>query len=86
MHQPVCGGLAARFVVGTRYACLMPMNTRYTHEQIDAVRDASNFIELEIAARCLGSDWAWGIADRSLKSLRIAALQRMGVDTTELTG
>jgi hypothetical protein len=62
------------------------MSSKYTTEQIDAVKDAAGFRELEHAARCLGSDWAYGVADRSLKGLRVEALQRMGVDTREVTG
>jgi hypothetical protein len=62
------------------------MSSKYTTEQIDAVRDAVGFRELEQATKCLGSDWAYGVADRSIKGLRVEALQRLGVDTREITG
>jgi hypothetical protein len=49
----------------------------YTESQRDAILDAADFFELEIACKCLGSDWATGVADRSLKGLRLAALALM---------
>lgn len=50
------------------------MNTRYTKKQYEAILDAADFYELGLATKCLGSDWAMHVTDRSLKGLRTAAL------------